>query len=297
MARPDVDVVVPFAGPASARAELEERVAGLRLRPGDTAVVVDNSPRPGPPSRGDRPRVLHAAARRTPGYARNRGAALGRSEWIVFFDADVEPPADLVDRYFDPEPGGRTGLLAGGLADEQPREDGQRLPAAARYAAVREPMSQDSTFAHGEFAFAQTANCAVRRSAFEAVGGFREELRAAEDADLCYRLAAAGFRIERREHARAVHRSRRSVRALLVQNAFHGAGAAWLDRAYPGSFPARRRPGLVWWALRSSSRNVWAAARRGDRDEAVLAVLDPLTTLAFEFGRSLPNERRARRAA
>jgi mycofactocin glycosyltransferase len=286
--RPRVDVVVPFAGSGEAGSALERRLAGLRLREGDTVTVVDNGPSP-PLAGGE---VVHAPEIPTPAYARNRGAARGRAEWIVFLDADVEPLADLLDLYFDPLPGERVGLVAGGVIDEPVTEG----PSAAVYAAARASMSQDTTFAHGRYAFAQTANCAVRRAALEAVGGFREHIRAGEDADLCYRLAAAGWEVERREPAAAVHLSRRTVRSLLAQSACHGSGAAWLDRAYPGSFPARRRRGLVWWAVRDGTPRLLAAARRRDRRAAVLALLDPLTTLAYEFGRSLPNERRARRA-
>ena len=38
------------------------------------------------------------------------------------------------------------------------------------------------------------ANLAVRRDAFEAVGGFAEELLVGEDIDLCWRLQLGGFR-------------------------------------------------------------------------------------------------------
>jgi GT2 family glycosyltransferase len=181
--------------------------------------------------------------------------------------------------------------MAGGVIDEPVPRGG---PAAARYAYLQEAMSQRQTFRLGEWAFAQMANAACRRKVFEAVGGFREDIRAGEDADLCYRLTNVGWEIEHREHASVVHRSRRTVSTFVAQKALHGAGAAWLDRAYPGSFPPRRRPGLVWWAIRASSRGLVRAARHRDRDKALLALFDPLEQLAYEFGRSLPNRRPAR---
>lgn len=269
---------------------MRERLGHLRLEPGDTALVVDNTlGRPaGGGARGPVP-VLRATERATPGYARNRGAAAGTAPWIVFLDADTLPPADLLARYFEPPPGPRTALLAGGLNDEPVAAAG---PAAARFAYLEEKMSQRQTFRLGEWAFSQTANAACRRTAFEAVGGFREEIRAGEDADICYRLAQAGWEIDRREGAAVVHQNRRTVRGFVAQKALHGAAAAWLDRHYPGSFPARRRPGLLLWALRRSATGLLDAARRRDRDAAVCAVFDPLEQLAYEFGRSLPNTRR-----
>src|SRR5437764_10232272 len=125
MSRPTVDVVVPYSGPASALDELQTRLGGLRRRPGDTLLVVDNTPRREPirdPGSVQEPggpiRVLRDSERRTPGYARNRGAAIGKAEWIVFFDADTDAAEDLLDRYFEPGPGDATGLIVGGIRDE-----------------------------------------------------------------------------------------------------------------------------------------------------------------------------------
>jgi mycofactocin glycosyltransferase len=281
-----VDVVVPFKGSAAELEEVRAALARLRLESSDSVLVVDNS-LAGRSLEGAVP-VLHAAEVQAPGFARNRGSAVGSAEWLVFFDADVVPPEDLLDRYFDPAPDEHTGLIAGGVADEEVPADG---PAAARYAYLRRSMSQDHTFSFGRWAFAQTANAAVRRTAFAAVGGFREDIRAAEDADLNYRLRAAGWDVERRENAAVVHRSRQTVRSFLTQKAVHGAGAAWLFETYPGSFPGHRRPGLLWWAARHSAGGLVAAARRRSRDDALWALFEPLDIVAREFGRSLSNSR------
>ena len=288
MQRPAVDVVVPFRGEAHQLDELRARLEGLPVGDADTVTVVDNTPGPDrvPPS--TRVRTVLAPELQTPGFARNRGAEAGTAEWIIFFDADVVAPASLLDRYFDPPPAERTAILAGGVRDEVPAP---RAPAAVRYAHLRRSMSQDMTLTHGNWSFVQTSNCALRRSAFEEVGCFRGEIRAGEDADLSFRLREAGWGVERREGAETVHRGRATVRSLLAQKAVHGAGCAWVDRSYPGSFPARRRPGLTWWGVRRATTGVFTALRTRDRDEALVAVLDPLTTLSFEFGRSLPNER------
>ena len=137
--------------------------------------------------------------------------------------------------------------------------------------------------------FPQTANTACRRDAFEEVGGFREDIRAGEDADLTFRLKASGWGIERREAASVVHLSRQTVRGLVTQKLRHGAGGAWLAERYPGAFPARRRPGLVWWGLRTAAKGAVTAARSRDRDIVLFAVLHPLELIAYEFGRSLSN--------
>lgn len=276
-----MDVVVPFHGTPADLEALASRLARLELSSGDTLLIVNNTPaRAGVPATVP---VLAASERATPGYARNRGAERGSAEWLVFLDADTEPSTDLLNRYFDPPPAADTVLLAGGIEDEAVPAD---APGPARYAYLRHTLSQDRSLGREDrFAFAQAANIACRRSAFEAVGGFREDIRAAEDADLSYRLKAAGGSIERRERASVIHHSRRELRAFLAQAWLHGAGSAWLDRNYPGAFPARRRPGLLWWAARTGARGLAHAAVSRDRDALTTGLYEPLWELAFEFGR------------
>jgi GT2 family glycosyltransferase len=285
--RPNVDVVIPFAGSPAALQALLARLGSLERTRGDTVVVVDNRARPkelvAVPAGVE---VLPAAERGGSYYARNRGAARGQAPWLLFVDADVEPPPDLLDRYFASPAGERVGVLAGAVEDEPP--DQSETSAAVRYAWLKSAMSQETTLAHGRWAFAQTANCAVRREAFEAVGGFREQVRSGGDADLCYRLAAAGWQLERRPGASVRHRNRATVPAMLRQRARHGAGAAWLNREHPGSFPRRGWLGLGWWAVRRAAAGMRALAS-GDRDSAVLGLLDGPAVWAFELGRLMPN--------
>jgi GT2 family glycosyltransferase len=263
-------------------------MARLRRREGDTLTVVDNSPEPtGGPAGRDGARVLRAAEVHTSYYARNRGAAAGDAEWILFLDADVEPAPDLIDGYFDPPPKTGVGVLAGGVLDE-PAAPESRPSLAERFAALRRPMDQANTMRPGPWTYAQTANCAVRREAFEAVDGFTEAARSGGDADLCFRVRDAGWRLEPRERASVMHRNRTTLRSLLRQRARHGAGAAWLNQAYPGAFPPNRSPGVVWWSAQEAARTLRAIAGR-DRDAAVLHGVRVAWFWAFELGRLFPN--------
>jgi GT2 family glycosyltransferase len=149
-------------------------------------------------------------------------------------------------------------------------------------------MSQTRTLRAGPWAYAQTANAAVRREAFEQVGGFTEGIRSGGDADLCFRLRVAGWRLDSREDAGVIHHNRASTGSFLRQKARHGAGAAWLNSVYPGSFPPRDR--RLW--LRRLLRELKTGAvltARGRRDEAGDLVFPTLTVWAFELGRLLPN--------
>lgn len=287
--RPAVDVVLPFKGSDAELERVAERLAGLAIGPGDTLTVADNRPGAAGSARGA-VQVVGAGAKQTSYFARNAGAALGTAPWLVFLDADVLPPADLLDRYFAKAPGETTGVLAGAVVDELPEAD----TAASRYAYLKSSMSQEITLADDAWPFAQTANAAVRREAFDQIGGFEESVRSGGDADLCFRLRAAGWQLERRPEAAVVHRNRATIPRMLAQRARHGAGAGWLAQRWPGSMPRRRWPGLALWSAKRAAHGLAAAARK-DRDAALLGLLDGPTVWAFELGRLIPNRPRPTR--
>jgi len=114
------------------------------------------------------------------------------------------------------------------------------------------------------------------------------------DADLCWRLRAAGWELASRPAAVVVHANRARLRAMLAQRFRHGAGAGWLARRWPGALPARRWPGLVRWGLMRALVGAQALAR-GDRDAATLGLLDGPAVWAFELGRLVPNRPMRRR--
>jgi glycosyltransferase involved in cell wall biosynthesis len=279
--RPAVDIVVPFAGSDAALDDLLTRLKTIELRSGDTLTVVDN--RPEGRDRGEH--VIADPEQQSSYHARNRGAARGSAPWLLFIDADVDPAPDILDRYFEPLPDEDVGLLAGGVQDAPLPDNPTR---AERYAVEAEQMSQTRTLRAGPWAYAQTANAAVRREAFEQVGGFTEGIRSGGDADLCFRLRVAGWRLDSREDAGVIHHNRASTGSFLRQKVRHGAGAAWLNSVYPGSFPPRDR--RLW--LRRLLRELKTGAvltARGRRDEAGDLVFPTLTVWAFELGRLLPN--------
>ncbi len=290
-ARPAVDVVLPFKGTDADLERVAERIAALVTQPGDTLTIADNRPGAADAKRGP-VRIIGAGERQTSYHARNRAASGASAPWLLFLDADVHPPTDLLDRYFHSTPPSEVGILAGAVIDEPPGRTAH-VTAAERYGFLKSSMSQEVTLAHDGWAFAQTANAAVRRAAFERVGGFEDGVRSGGDADLCFRIRAAGWTLERREHAAVVHRNRATIARMLAQRARHGAGSAWLARRWPGALPRRRWAGLAWWATRRAAQGLVAAAR-GDRDAALLGLLDGPAVWAFELGRLIPNRPRPR---
>jgi glycosyltransferase involved in cell wall biosynthesis len=281
--RPRADVVVPFRGDAAGLAELAQRLLALDLRPDDTLTIADNGGvTPSPPVPG-RVRIAGAAQRRGSYFARNRGAAGGSGPWIVFLDADVVAPPDLLDRLLAGPIGARCGVIGAEVADEPPRAGAALVE---RYAHAFGLMSQRRTLERPQFAYVQTACCAVRREAFARGGGFTDDIRSGGDADLCFRLRDAGWGIELRAGVRVTHRSRRTTRAFLAQRLRVGAGAGWLEERYPGFAPRRPLVRSVAWHLLIAARGVLQGG-----DEGVIRLFEGLGGAAFVVGTRLPNRR------
>jgi GT2 family glycosyltransferase len=280
--RPTVSVIVPFLGSPAELDRLLADLGQLALRSGDEVIVSDNRP-DGTRADGGIVKICAAPEIQAPGFARNCAARRARGDWLLFVDADATPLGSLIDDYFDPPPRPSAAVLAGSIRDTP-----ARASLAARHSVARAQMSQQTTMQR-ERPYAQTANCAVRRLAFEQVGGFVDDARAGEDADLCFRLQAAGWELEQRPNAIVEHRSRESVPALLTQLARHGSGAAWVNRRFPGTFP----PARPWQFIRRIGRSGLDAAAAligGEPRAAGFALLDL-------GGALLPNRPRRERSA
>jgi len=284
MSRPPVSLIVPFAGSDAELRQLKERLAGLELGPDDQILIADNR-RGAEAANGEGVHVVEAGAIPTPAHARNIAARAAAGEWLVFIDADTVPDAALLKAYFDPAPRPRTAVLAGAIVDVAPEPT-----ITARHAVVRARMSQRTTLDRTARPYVQTANCAVRGVAFDEVGGFDPHARAAEDADLSFRLQDAGWAVEERPGAVVRHLSRSTPAGLIRQLFRHGSGAAWANRRHPGTFPPPTALGLGR-RLGHSAREALVRARHGDREGAAFALLDLAGACAFELGRLRSNLR------
>ncbi|MGI8631484.1 MAG: glycosyltransferase family 2 protein [Solirubrobacterales bacterium] len=289
MRRPSVAIVVPFLGSAPERERVAARFGTLTRQPGERVIIVDNGPRRIASRESGGVTVLWAGEVASSYYARNAGAAATDGEWIIFCDADTEPTVSLIDGYFAEAPWAGTGLLAGAVRDHP----GGQGPVAA-LARATGAMAQQTTLSHPYLPYAVTANCAVRRAAFEEAGGFEPGVRSGGDADLCWRLARLGWELEARPGALVDHRNRETLPALWNQRLRHGSGAAWLHRRYPGSMPAWSPHALA----RDSALELTGAARRaaadGDWRAAAVEAVKVSGWWAFELGRLRSNVARRR---
>jgi len=291
--RPGVDVVVPFVGDDEALRSLCHALEALDLSDADSVTVVDNRPqRDQPDTTYGRVRVIRAPAIQSSYYARNCGARVGSAPWLLFVDADVRVSADLLARYFDQSPQDGSGVLAGAIGNEPlARGNGQTI--VARYSALKGLFAQETTLDRGELGYAMTANCAIRRTAFEEVGGFVETIRSGGDADICFRIRAKGWGIEPRDGAVVTHINRETLSQLVRQSMRHGSGAAWLETMYPRFSTAGDTPGRT---SRTSRRLVSAAGQmaKGNLDEMLVVTIDVVRRVAFQAGRRISNEATSR---
>ena len=140
-----------------------------------------------------------------PGFARNRGVEVSRSEWVVFIDADVRVHPDTLRRFA--EAIGQDPKLDAmfGAYDDAPPAPGflsRYRNLLHRYVHLQSAGETD-TFWGG---------CgAVRRSAFLTAGGFNEmryPRPQIEDIELGYRLRDLGSRIVIRPEIQGAHLKR-----------------------------------------------------------------------------------------
>ncbi|MBD3883455.1 glycosyltransferase [Phormidium tenue FACHB-886] len=155
--------------------------------------------------------------------ARNVGIGAAKGSILAFTDADCRPQSDWLAQLVQPFDQPSVGIVAGEIA---------ALPGDSlleRYADRHETLSQKHTLAHSFCAYGQTANLAVRRSAFEQVGLFRPYLTTGGDADICWRiLRQTDWQIKFAPTASVQHRHRTTLAALDSQWRRYGRSNRYL---------------------------------------------------------------------
>lgn len=160
--------------------------------------------------------------------ARNRGAAESRGEILVFTDADCAVSRSWLHGITAPFADPRVGAAGGRTLTYPPKT------AVERHAVRTRHLDAEHHLAHPTFPFASTANLAVRRSVFEAVGGFDPEFPVAgESVDFCTRLRRqTGHTLAWAPRGVAFHRARSTVAAFREQQRRDGHSLALLCARY-----------------------------------------------------------------
>lgn len=187
---------------------------------------------------------------------RNDGLRAVQTPWVLGADSDILFPEDYFTR------------LESAIDAGSPRADGYQMrfvaaPGAslfARYEAALDQMVLASYMREeGVFGMAG-ANFLARVDALLRHGGFREEMVAASDVELGYRLNRAGVRIVYLPSITVLHRYPNRLSELLRRKVWHGRGYAFQKRYFPDLFrqlPPER--GSVWRMLRSFANPLFAS--------------------------------------
>lgn len=250
-------IVPVYNGGDGLRRCLEALLTGSR-RPDELIVVDDGSiDGSGEIARQFGARVIHLAAGPSgPATARNRGAAAAHGDVFLFFDADVLVHQDtvaLIEDYLARNPS--VDALFGSYDDDPPaRGIVSRYKNLAHHYVHQQGRTEAGTF---------WAGCgAVRRSAFDAVGGFDERYSrpSIEDIELGVRLRRAGYRIWLCPDIQVAHLKHWTLISLLRSDI--------RDRAVPWSQLIFREGELpddlnLGWRSRLSALAAWSVAMAG----------------------------------
>ena len=145
---------------------------------------------------------------------RNRGARLATGSVLSFIDADCIVPPDYFERLAQVL--AQTGAAATGAEVVPP--DAPTWVEDVWYRLHRRAGD-------GEQEWIGSANLAVLRDAFNAVGGFDERLVTGEDTELCQRLRDRGYRIYESKLLTAVHLDNaKTVGAFYRKELWRGLG-------------------------------------------------------------------------
>ena len=244
----DVTVVIPAKSTAGPVIELLGRI------PVDVPVVLvdDGSAEPLAPVAAGRTgvTVIRHETARGPAAARNAGAALARTSWIAFIDADTVPEPGWIAQLK-----GRTSSRSTEKVDDEivavaPRivSHGGRGAGAwfeNRFCALDLGETPGDVGIGRAVSYVPSAAFMVRAAAFRDAGGFNEDMHVGEDVDLIWRLTRSG-RVRYQPDIQVAHRPRDSLRAALDRRRFYGTSAADLSRQHPGSL---RHVDVSAWSL------------------------------------------------
>jgi GT2 family glycosyltransferase len=171
--------------------------------------------------------------------ARNRGAAESRGDLIFLLDDDMQFGHDRVLETLvatlrsDPEIGvvGPSRLISPNATWLQ-RRMAKEKPRTAFPVLDSDRESNPPLDRHGYTGIA-SACCLVRRSVFDAVGGYDERITRGEDTEFLYRVRKAGYRMVISRGCWVYHDPPRKLSGLLYKSFFYGVGHAEEARKWP----------------------------------------------------------------
>lgn len=189
-----ISVVIPCYNSAAFLARAVDSLLAQTLSPTEV-ILVDNGSTDGTwllieQYRSQYPTLVHTAreARRGAPHARNTGLEMATCEWVQFLDSDDELLPEKLATQIAAAKAAEADLVAGSCFIYQ--WDGNTY--TKRVSAVHEtnPWMGLITSRLG-----RTTSNLYRRTALQAVNGWRTDLRSSQEYDLMFRLMQAGFKL------------------------------------------------------------------------------------------------------
>ena len=181
-------------------------------------------------------RYLYQSPNTGPSGARNYGAKDAQGDIFLFLDSDVELPPGYLSTLAQNVEGRPVDLFGG---PDAAKEDYTVTQRAISYAMT-------SFFTTGGIRggrkdqpldkfYPRTYNMGVTRTAYEAVGGFRQDLRYGEDIDFSLRVIEAGYHSALYDDLFVYHKRRDTYKKFFAQVRHSGRARVMLERLHPGS--------------------------------------------------------------
>ncbi len=234
-----VSVIVPCRNGAATLPALLASIAAQAVPPGYAleTIVADNGSTDGSRDLAQRGgAVVVDEPRRGASAARNAGARRARGDTLVFLDADTHIVGrDFLHRMLRAlARDAQIGIVGAAIECDEPTTMWGRADHMVSFFNWHPTQLAEKRHFH------PSAALAVRRSAWDAVGGFATELLVFHDFDFCRRARDLGFSIYFEPAARVAHHPREDARASIR----HAARWGWNVRRVYAPYDIRR-----WWFL------------------------------------------------
>jgi glycosyltransferase involved in cell wall biosynthesis len=188
-------------------------------------------------------RVVDASAHGGRHYACNVGVANARGRSVVFVDADDEVASSYLAAM---APALREHAIVAARLDHVTLDPEWMRGVGSGF------QTKGLEDGFGFLPFGAGASLGFQRSAFDAVGGFRQRASYCEDVDICWRAQLDGVPIEFVPDAVVHYRQRPTVMAMFRQHRNFGRARALLFHDYrEAGMPARTSAAALreWWFL------------------------------------------------
>ena len=170
-------------------------------------------------------RLIRLEQKTIPSKGRNIGAGKAQSEYLVFTDSDCTPEKDWLKNILKNISAGND-IIGGSVENGRP----ESLISRAEYFIEFREFSSSSS--KREIRFLPSCNFAIKKSIFDAIGGF-PEVRASEDTLFAHKLTEKGHKIVFDPAVKIKHLNRNKWRPYLKNQYILGKYAAHVRKILP----------------------------------------------------------------